>query len=48
MNSRLDTLQAAILQVKFKAFIDYELTISTKQQPNIPTVKRNSGNTGYP
>lgn len=25
MNSRLDTLQAAILQVKFKAFIDYEL-----------------------
>jgi dTDP-4-amino-4,6-dideoxygalactose transaminase len=26
MNSRLDTLQAAILQVKFKAFIDYELT----------------------
>ena len=26
MNSRLDTLQAAILQVKFKAFTDYELT----------------------
>lgn len=25
MNSRLDTLQAAILQVKLKAFIDYEL-----------------------
>lgn len=25
MNSRLDTLQAAILQVKFKAFKDYEL-----------------------
>lgn len=25
MNSRLDTLQAAILQVKFKAFADYEL-----------------------
>ncbi len=25
MNSRLDTLQAAILQVKFKAFRDYEL-----------------------
>lgn len=25
MNSRLDTLQAAILQVKFKAFTDYEL-----------------------
>lgn len=25
LNSRLDTLQAAILQVKFKAFIDYEL-----------------------
>jgi dTDP-4-amino-4,6-dideoxygalactose transaminase len=26
MNSRLDTLQAAILLVKFKAFRDYELT----------------------
>lgn len=26
MNSRLDTLQAAILKVKFKAFRDYELT----------------------
>ena len=26
MNSRLDTLQAAILQVKFKAFREYELT----------------------
>lgn len=26
VNSRLDTLQAAILQVKFKAFKDYELT----------------------
>ncbi len=25
MNSRLDTIQAAILQVKFQAFIDYEL-----------------------
>lgn len=25
MNSRLDTIQAAILQVKFKAFVDYEL-----------------------
>lgn len=25
LNSRLDTLQAAILQVKFKAFVDYEL-----------------------
>ncbi|MEG2286162.1 MAG: DegT/DnrJ/EryC1/StrS family aminotransferase, partial [Eubacterium sp.] len=25
MNSRLDTIQAAILQVKLKAFIDYEL-----------------------
>ncbi|MDD2477337.1 MAG: DegT/DnrJ/EryC1/StrS family aminotransferase [Dysgonamonadaceae bacterium] len=25
MNSRLDTIQAAILQVKFKAFTDYEL-----------------------
>ena len=25
MNSRLDTLQAAILQVKLKAFVDYEL-----------------------
>ena len=25
MNSRLDTLQATILQVKFQAFIDYEL-----------------------
>lgn len=25
MNSRLDTIQAAILQVKFKAFADYEL-----------------------
>ena len=25
MNSRLDTLQAAVLQVKLKAFIDYEL-----------------------
>lgn len=26
MNSRLDTLQAAILKVKFEAFVDYELT----------------------
>lgn len=26
MNSRLDTIQAAILQVKFKAFTDYEVT----------------------
>lgn len=26
INSRLDTLQAAVLQVKFKAFKDYELT----------------------
>ena len=26
MNSRLDTIQAAILQVKFQAFKDYELT----------------------
>lgn len=25
LNSRLDTIQAAILQVKFKAFVDYEL-----------------------
>lgn len=25
MNSRLDTIQAAILQVKFKAFVDFEL-----------------------
>ncbi|MCQ2344343.1 MAG: DegT/DnrJ/EryC1/StrS family aminotransferase [Paludibacteraceae bacterium] len=25
LNSRLDTLQAAILQVKFRAFVDYEL-----------------------
>lgn len=25
MNSRLDTIQAAVLQVKFKAFIDYEI-----------------------
>ena len=25
MNSRLDTIQAAILQIKFQAFIDYEL-----------------------
>lgn len=30
MNSRLDTLQAAILQVKFKAFVDYELAAVNK------------------
>jgi dTDP-4-amino-4,6-dideoxygalactose transaminase len=30
MNSRLDTLQAAILQVKLKAFIDYELEAVNK------------------
>ena len=30
LNSRLDTLQAAILQVKFKAFADYELDAVNK------------------
>ena len=30
MNSRLDTIQAAILQVKFKAFKDYELAAVNK------------------
>lgn len=30
LNSRLDTLQAAILQVKFKAFRDYEVTAVNK------------------
>lgn len=30
LNSRLDTLQAALLQVKFKAFIDYELDAVNK------------------
>lgn len=30
MNSRLDTLQAAVLQVKLKAFADYELAAVNK------------------
>jgi dTDP-4-amino-4,6-dideoxygalactose transaminase len=30
LNSRLDTIQAAILQVKFKAFVDYELEAVNK------------------
>ena len=30
LNSRLDTIQAAILQVKFEAFIDYELAAVNK------------------
>lgn len=34
LNSRLDTLQAAILQVKFKAFVDYELDAVNKVASN--------------
>ena len=42
LNSRLDTIQAAILQTKFKAFIDYELDIVNDAAKRYTTLFRDT------
>lgn len=43
MNSRLDTLQAAILMPKFKAFIEYEIDVVNKVAEKYNTLLSDSG-----